>query len=197
MYVSVFCACVNGIRQLSPKAFDGGRDQASSRPTSYHRSGAVSMCKWMPNKIYLFVTSFPWHKYISVLNLRFLLAVLLWLLYLPIEFTRALQWSVALEIRSFRLDHGINLDALTPSLIKPWPNTYTFTKALAEWLLLQERGSLPCCIFRPSIIVASAEEPIKVCSLHPVWAIMQLVSVMLSIWGTFVYEILTYISTFT
>lgn len=40
---------------------------------------------------------------------------------------------------------------LTPSLIGNRPNTYTFTKALAESMLLKEAGNLPVAIVRPSI----------------------------------------------
>lgn len=40
---------------------------------------------------------------------------------------------------------------LTPSLIGGRPNTYTFTKALAEHMLLKEAGNLPVAIVRPSI----------------------------------------------
>lgn len=36
-------------------------------------------------------------------------------------------------------------------IIKGWPNTYTFTKALAEKMLLQQRDGLPIVIVRPSI----------------------------------------------
>lgn len=39
----------------------------------------------------------------------------------------------------------------TPSLIGKRPNTYTFTKALAEQMLLKEAGNLPVAIVRPSI----------------------------------------------
>ena len=39
------------------------------------------------------------------------------------------------------------------------PNTYTFTKALAEEMLLARRGALPLCIVRPSIISASLRHP--------------------------------------
>ncbi|ELU05462.1 hypothetical protein CAPTEDRAFT_119999, partial [Capitella teleta] len=53
------------------------------------------------------------------------------------------------------------LEELTPKLIHPWPNTYTYTKCLAEWMLQEEADDLPCCIFRPSIIGASAEEPYR------------------------------------
>ncbi|TGZ35771.1 fatty acyl-CoA reductase wat-like [Temnothorax longispinosus] len=41
-----------------------------------------------------------------------------------------------------------------------WPNTYTFTKAIAEGLLRDESGSLPVGIFRPAIVSSSAEEPL-------------------------------------
>lgn len=40
---------------------------------------------------------------------------------------------------------------MTPSLIGNRPNTYTFTKALAEAMLLKEAGNLPLAIVRPSI----------------------------------------------
>lgn len=36
-------------------------------------------------------------------------------------------------------------------LIGSRPNTYTFTKALAETMLLKESGNLPVAIVRPSI----------------------------------------------
>lgn len=51
------------------------------------------------------------------------------------------------------------LDKLTPSLIGKRPNTYTFTKALTEQMLLKEAGNLPVAIVRPSIVVACFEEP--------------------------------------
>lgn len=39
------------------------------------------------------------------------------------------------------------------------PNTYTFTKAIAEHLLLERRGHVPVTIVRPSVITASREYP--------------------------------------
>ncbi|XP_011700623.1 PREDICTED: uncharacterized protein LOC105457578 [Wasmannia auropunctata] len=41
-----------------------------------------------------------------------------------------------------------------------WPNTYTFTKAIAEALLRDECGNLPIGIYRPAIITNSANEPL-------------------------------------
>uniref|UniRef100_A0A1B0CS61 Fatty acyl-CoA reductase n=2 Tax=Lutzomyia longipalpis TaxID=7200 RepID=A0A1B0CS61_LUTLO len=52
------------------------------------------------------------------------------------------------------------LDDLTPSLIGKRPNTYTFTKALAEHMLLNEAGNLPVAIVRPSIVLSSLNEPL-------------------------------------
>ena len=41
-----------------------------------------------------------------------------------------------------------------------YPNTYTFTKAVAEQLFDKAHG-LPVTIIRPSIVVASLEYPMK------------------------------------
>ncbi|KAK4291377.1 hypothetical protein Pmani_035789 [Petrolisthes manimaculis] len=49
---------------------------------------------------------------------------------------------------------------LTPKLIGSRPNTYTYTKALAEHLLVQEAASLPLVIVRPSIVAAAWREPL-------------------------------------
>ncbi|TGZ50002.1 Fatty acyl-CoA reductase [Temnothorax longispinosus] len=51
-------------------------------------------------------------------------------------------------------------EQLTPNLIGDRPNTYTFTKALAEQLLQQERHSLLVAIVRPSIVLSAYKEPV-------------------------------------
>ncbi|XP_064634182.1 fatty acyl-CoA reductase 1-like [Lineus longissimus] len=48
---------------------------------------------------------------------------------------------------------------LTPKLIGSRPNTYTYTKALAEYLLVEESKSFSVAIVRPSIVGASWKEP--------------------------------------
>ncbi|XP_039970733.1 fatty acyl-CoA reductase wat-like [Bactrocera tryoni] len=48
---------------------------------------------------------------------------------------------------------------LAKDLLGSFPNTYTFTKALAEELILSEAGTLPICIFRPAIITSTYAEP--------------------------------------
>lgn len=52
------------------------------------------------------------------------------------------------------------IQVLTPQLIGTRPNTYTFTKALAEHMLLKESGNLPVAIVRPSIVLSSHQEPV-------------------------------------
>ncbi|NWI95773.1 FACR1 reductase, partial [Pitta sordida] len=56
------------------------------------------------------------------------------------------------------LDESIIQD-ITPKLLGEWPNTYTYTKALSEYLIQQEKGNLNIAIIRPSIVGASWHEP--------------------------------------
>ena len=39
------------------------------------------------------------------------------------------------------------------------PNTYTFTKLLAEQMVSDYSHNLPICIVRPSIVTAAIEDP--------------------------------------
>lgn len=48
----------------------------------------------------------------------------------------------------------------TEKLIAPFPNTYTFTKALSEHFLLNEKENVPLCIVRPSVVGCSYQYPI-------------------------------------
>lgn len=47
----------------------------------------------------------------------------------------------------------------TQKLLGEWPNTYTFTKALAESVIKARGNGLPIGIFRPSIIISTYKEP--------------------------------------
>ncbi|KAF7106214.1 hypothetical protein CFC21_106965 [Triticum aestivum] len=40
-----------------------------------------------------------------------------------------------------------------------WPNVYTFTKAMGEMLLAQERGDLPLIIMRPAMVTSTFQDP--------------------------------------
>ncbi|XP_026740167.1 fatty acyl-CoA reductase wat-like [Trichoplusia ni] len=55
------------------------------------------------------------------------------------------------------------LNGITPGLIKGWPNTYTFTKALAEHVVRDAGADLPVCVVKPPIVLHALYEP------HPGW----------------------------
>ncbi|XP_056634653.1 fatty acyl-CoA reductase wat-like [Diorhabda sublineata] len=52
------------------------------------------------------------------------------------------------------------IERITPRLIGKWPNTYSFTKCMAESLIKKVAGELPIAIFRPSIVVSTYREPL-------------------------------------
>jgi len=52
-----------------------------------------------------------------------------------------------------------SLSKITPKLLGDKPNTYTYTKHLAEHLLMKEGKELPLAIVRPSIVTSSWKEP--------------------------------------
>ncbi|KOC68027.1 Putative fatty acyl-CoA reductase [Habropoda laboriosa] len=53
------------------------------------------------------------------------------------------------------------IDQITPRLLGDWPNTYTYTKAVAESIIVREAGDLPVGIFRPSIVISTYQEPLR------------------------------------
>ena len=48
----------------------------------------------------------------------------------------------------------------THKLIGPYPNTYTFTKSMAEKYVYQNKGNLNLVLNRPSIVIGAYKEPI-------------------------------------
>ena len=54
------------------------------------------------------------------------------------------------------------VELFTKKLLKDKPNTYTYTKQLAEWILLTEGAGLPIAVVRPSIVGATWKEPFPV-----------------------------------
>ncbi|KAI4500925.1 hypothetical protein M0802_004136 [Mischocyttarus mexicanus] len=56
------------------------------------------------------------------------------------------------------LDEEI-IDNITPKLISPHPNTYTYTKRLSEKLVTDEYPHMPVVITRPSIVLPSYKDP--------------------------------------
>ncbi|XP_046613172.1 fatty acyl-CoA reductase wat-like [Neodiprion virginianus] len=53
-----------------------------------------------------------------------------------------------------------SLEHLKPVLLGEYPNTYVFTKAVAEDVIRRNSHSLPVCIVRPSIVISTYKEPI-------------------------------------
>eukprot|EP01117_Protostelium_nocturnum_P019428 TRINITY_DN8428_c0_g1_i3.p1 TRINITY_DN8428_c0_g1~~TRINITY_DN8428_c0_g1_i3.p1 ORF type:complete len:1163 (-),score=522.34 TRINITY_DN8428_c0_g1_i3:54-3542(-) len=53
-----------------------------------------------------------------------------------------------------------DIDKATPGLIGNYPNTYTFTKAMAEIILKNRRGNVPLVFLRPTIIASALVEPV-------------------------------------
>lgn len=51
------------------------------------------------------------------------------------------------------------MQTLKHKLVDKRPNTYTYTKSLAEHLIVREASDLPVCIIRPSIVVGAWREP--------------------------------------
>ncbi|XP_044764595.1 fatty acyl-CoA reductase wat-like [Coccinella septempunctata] len=49
---------------------------------------------------------------------------------------------------------------ITPILLKDWPNSYVFTKAIAESVVRKEGIGLPIVMVRPAIVTVSAREPV-------------------------------------
>ncbi|XP_069691448.1 fatty acyl-CoA reductase wat-like isoform X2 [Periplaneta americana] len=64
---------------------------------------------------------------------------------------------------AIKLTECLNDDTLTnitPKLLGQWCNTYTFTKSIAEHTVKTSNLSCPVVIFKPSIVLSSAQEPV-------------------------------------
>ncbi|KAG7295670.1 hypothetical protein JYU34_021954 [Plutella xylostella] len=68
------------------------------------------------------------------------------------------DWRQTLEVAETMDEH--TLRTLTPKYLGEIPNTYTFTKQLAEHVVYEQRGRLPIVIIRPSIVISSLSEPL-------------------------------------
>jgi hypothetical protein len=72
-----------------------------------------------------------------------------------------LPFDAETMIKKIRSMRDTDLEKITVSgLLGDWPNTYTFTKAMTETLLIQKRGRVPLVICRPSIIGSCWKEPV-------------------------------------
>ncbi|XP_050358540.1 fatty acyl-CoA reductase 1-like [Nymphalis io] len=78
----------------------------------------------------------------------------------PIEevmYPAHVSWREMLQVCEEVDDH--TLQVLTPKYIGELPNTYVFTKQLAEHVAYEYKGKLPIVIIRPSIVISSHEDP--------------------------------------
>ncbi|KAI4454871.1 male sterility protein 2-related [Holotrichia oblita] len=53
------------------------------------------------------------------------------------------------------------LEKITQDLLGEWPNTYVFTKAIAEDIIRKSNLQLPICIVRPAIVIPTYKEPLR------------------------------------
>ncbi|CAH1983492.1 unnamed protein product [Acanthoscelides obtectus] len=66
------------------------------------------------------------------------------------------HWKDAIDLAESDMD----LSVMTVKYTDPWPNTYTFTKRIAEHVTADLcKDKIPAVIFRPSIIVHADSEP--------------------------------------
>ena len=69
----------------------------------------------------------------------------------PMDYRQALK---LLEVA----DCGIT--PFTEKIIAPWPNTYTFTKAIAEDVVRQYQDRLPIAVIRPTVVQSTLKDPV-------------------------------------
>ncbi|CAH1396789.1 unnamed protein product [Nezara viridula] len=67
------------------------------------------------------------------------------------------DWRKTIEIAEKLDPREVNI--LSAKYLGIFPNTYTFTKNLAERMIWDHRDQLPMVIIRPSIVICSLEEP--------------------------------------
>ncbi|XP_055327151.1 fatty acyl-CoA reductase wat-like isoform X2 [Sitodiplosis mosellana] len=52
------------------------------------------------------------------------------------------------------------LNMIAPNLIEPWPNNYTFSKALSESVVRRYSNDFPIAVIRPTIVISTYADPI-------------------------------------
>ncbi|XP_053948997.1 putative fatty acyl-CoA reductase CG5065 [Anastrepha ludens] len=68
------------------------------------------------------------------------------------------DWRTTIKLAETYSTESLNILNLKYSDFQP--NTYTFTKSLAEQIIKEYKDRLPLVIFRPSIVVSSIEDPV-------------------------------------
>ncbi|XP_055841840.1 fatty acyl-CoA reductase wat-like [Episyrphus balteatus] len=107
---------------------------------------ALKLAETLSNlKIFLHVSTFFCNPFVNFLETKMYPAVF--------------DWRIALKTLDLPEEVDSNLAAVTDKLTAGFPNTYVFTKHLAEQLVNDYRTKLPVAIFRPSIVVGALQEP--------------------------------------
>ncbi|XP_057334726.1 fatty acyl-CoA reductase 1-like [Microplitis mediator] len=68
------------------------------------------------------------------------------------------DWKKTIKIAE-TLDEEL-LKTFTPKFLGSFPNTYTFTKRLAERVISDYSHAIPAVVFRPSIVISTLKEPV-------------------------------------
>jgi alcohol-forming fatty acyl-CoA reductase len=64
-------------------------------------------------------------------------------------------------VESLRPEDLEDFEVLARRFIQPYPNTYTYTKALSEQIVRKYGSNMKVAIVRPAIITTTMEEPIE------------------------------------
>ncbi|XP_036139891.1 fatty acyl-CoA reductase 1 [Monomorium pharaonis] len=72
-------------------------------------------------------------------------------------YSPVVNWKKMIDMAESLDEH--NLNVFTAKFLDYAPNTYIFSKNLAESVIHEYSSSLPCAIVRPSIVVSSIKEP--------------------------------------
>ena len=64
-------------------------------------------------------------------------------------------------VEHLRYDDYDDFEVIARRFIQPYPNTYTYTKALAEQIVRKYGGDMKVAIVRPAIISTTMEEPVQ------------------------------------
>lgn len=105
----------------------------------------LDLCKRMPNlKSFVHVSTAYANCYAERINESFY--------DLPISFDELTVLAETLPEES--------LEGVISHVLRQWPNTYTFTKAIAEAVIREKCGDLPMGIYRPAVVTSAAYEPL-------------------------------------
>ncbi|XP_075155968.1 fatty acyl-CoA reductase wat-like [Haematobia irritans] len=106
----------------------------------------MKFCETLKNlKVFMHVSTFYSNPYLDYVE--------------PKMYDSPMDWKFCLGLCERSDISDEMLDILTKKLIVGFPNTYCFTKNLAESAVNDYRNKLPVAIFRPSIVVHAIEDP--------------------------------------